>query len=77
MTEYGILKQADLPLEVVILLIAALMLLISGVLLFLVSAGTLPYYENGLYGLLLIIFALQMITLGKHHLGICEGQYFY
>ncbi len=69
MTEYGILKKADLPLEVVILLIAALMLLISGVLLFPISAGTLPYYENGLYGLLLIIFALQMITLGKTPFG--------
>jgi hypothetical protein len=34
-----------------------------------VSDGTLPYYENGLYGLLLIIFALQMITLGKTPFG--------
>ncbi len=59
------LKKADLPLEVVILLIAGLMIVITGVLLFPVSAGALPYYENGLYGLLLVMFALQIITLGK------------
>lgn len=65
MTKYLILKKADLPLEVVILLIAGMMMLITGVLLFPVSAGALPYYENGLYGLLLVMFALQIITLGK------------
>jgi hypothetical protein len=65
MTKYLILKEADLPLEVVILLIAGIMMLITGVLLFPVSAGALPYYENGLYGLLLVMFALQVIILGK------------
>jgi hypothetical protein len=69
MSEYRILQEADLPLEVVILLIAGMMLLITGVLLFPVSAGALPYYENGLYGLLLVIFALQVITLGKTPFG--------
>lgn len=69
MTEYRILREADLPLEVVILLIAGMMLLITGVLLFPVSAGALPYYENGLYGLLLVMFALQVITLGKTPFG--------
>ena len=63
------LKEADLPLEVVILLIGGMALLIAGVLLFPVSAGALPYYENGLYGLLLVIFALQTIALGKTPLG--------
>jgi hypothetical protein len=58
-------KEVNLPLEVVILLMGSLALLITGILLFPVSAGILPYYENGLYGLLLIIFALQIITLGK------------
>lgn len=42
---------------------------VTGVLLFPVSIGILPYYENGLYGLLLFIFALQMITLGKTPFG--------
>jgi len=69
MTKYKIFKEADLPLEVVILLIVGMILLISGVLLFPVSIGTLPYNENGLYGLLLVMFALQMITLGKTPFG--------
>ena len=64
-----VFKEADLPLEVVILMVGGMAMLITGVLLFPVSSGTLPYYENGLYGLLLIIFALQMITLGKTPFG--------
>ncbi len=69
MAEYRIFKRADLPLEVAILLVAGMALLLSGILLFPVSAGALPYYENGLYGLLLVMFALQMITLGKTPFG--------
>jgi hypothetical protein len=69
MMEYRILNKADLPLEVVILLIAGTILLISGVLLLPVSAGALPFYENGLHGLFLVMFALQMITLGKTPFG--------
>lgn len=53
----------------VILIIGGMAMLITGALLFPVSGGTLPYYENGLYGLLLIIFALQVITLGKTPFG--------
>jgi hypothetical protein len=69
MTGNRIYHEAYLPLEVALLLIAGLMMLITGILLFPVSKGTLPYYENGLYGLLLFIFALQMITLGKTPFG--------
>jgi len=69
MAEYRIFKKADLPLEVMILSVAGMALLISGVLLFPISAGALPYYENGLYGLLLVMFALQIITLGKTPFG--------
>jgi hypothetical protein len=68
-TECGIFKDANLPLEVVILLIGGMSMLITGILLFAVSDGTLSYYENGFYGLLLVIFALQMITLGKTPFG--------
>ena len=64
-----ILKEADLPLEVVILLVAGMIMLISGVLLIPVSRGILPYHEGGLYGLLLVVFALQIITLGKTPIG--------
>ena len=69
MAKNRIFNKADLPLEVAILLIAGLMMLITGILLFPVSTGALPYYENGLYGLLLFIFALQIVTLGKTPFG--------
>jgi hypothetical protein len=63
------MKKADFPLESVILLIAALVMLITGVLLFPVSRGALPYYENGLFGLLLVMFSLQIMTMGKTPFG--------
>ncbi len=68
-TECAVSRKADLPLEVVILIIGGMTMLITGVLLFPVSVGALPFYENGLYGLLLVIFALQTITLGKTPFG--------
>ncbi len=67
--ECALLRKADIPLEVVILIVGGMTLLITGILLLPVSYGTLPYYENGLHGLLLIIFALQMTTLGKTPFG--------
>lgn len=68
-TDCAVLKEADLPLEVVILLLGGMALLIAGVLLFPVSRGALAYYENGVYGLFLVLFALQIITLGKTPFG--------
>jgi hypothetical protein len=67
--EDTLLKEIHFPLEVVILLIAGLALLITGILLFPVSMGILHYYENGLYGLFLVLFALQTIGLGKTPFG--------
>jgi hypothetical protein len=64
-----LLEETDLPFEVVILLIVGMTMLITGVLLFPVSSGALLYYENGLYGLLLVMFALQIITMGKTPFG--------
>ncbi len=65
-------KEADFPLETVLLLIAGMALLITGGLLFPIANGSLPYYENGLYGLLLVIIALQVATLGKTPFGEME-----
>ncbi len=62
-------EKANLPLETAILLIAGMTMLITGGLLFPVFAGILPYHENGFLGLLLLMFALQMITLGKTPFG--------
>lgn len=64
-----LLKRAEIGFDVVVLLVAGATMLITGTLLFPVAAGLLPYYENGLYGLLLFIFALQMITLGRTPFG--------
>jgi len=69
MAEFRLLKQADLSLEVVILLFAGMAMLILGLLLFPVYAGTLPYYENGLFGLILVVFALQILSMGKTPFG--------
>lgn len=60
---------AEIPLEVVILLIGGMATLIAGALLFPVAAGALPFYENGLLGLLLVVVGLQTITLGKTPFG--------
>jgi hypothetical protein len=48
MTTSALLRKTDIPFEIVILLIAGMALLITGILLFPVSSGALPYYENGL-----------------------------
>jgi len=69
MTISALLRKTDIPFEIVILLIAGMALLITGTLLFPVSSGALPYYENGLYGLLLVMFALQIVTMGKTPFG--------
>ena len=66
---HRLLEEAVLPLESVVLLVAGIAMLLAGVLLFPVIAGMLPYYENGLLGLLLFMYALQMITLGKTPFG--------
>lgn len=60
-----LLEEADLHFDVVVLLIAGLALVITGLLLFPISVGFLPYYENGVYGLLLFLFGLQTVVLGR------------
>ncbi len=65
----GLSDATDLPLEVVILLVGGLALTLAGALLFSAASGALPWYENGLYGLLLFFFAVQIVTLGKTPFG--------
>lgn len=69
MTRFRMLQKADLALDVAVLLVSGVAMLITGALLFPVSAGKLPYYENGLYGLLLFFFALQAVVLGRTPFG--------
>jgi len=60
-----LLDEADLYFDVVILLIAGMAVMLTGILLFPASFGLLSYYENGVYGLLLFLFGLQTVTLGR------------
>lgn len=69
MRKYKLLQTVDIPFDVTILIIIGMIASLAGVMLFPVSAGILPYYENGLYGLLLFISALQMVTIGKTPFG--------
>ena len=63
------LEETDLTLDVVILLISGVMMVLTGILLFPVTRGAIPYYENGVYGLVLFLFALQIILLGQTPFG--------
>ncbi|MDT8899751.1 hypothetical protein [Anaeroselena agilis] len=63
------IKKADMPFESVVLLIVGMTMILTGGLLFPVAAGVFPYYENGPYGLLLVMVSLQMIALGKTPFG--------
>ncbi|MEA4871824.1 MAG: hypothetical protein VB076_03310 [Synergistaceae bacterium] len=62
-------KKADIPIDLVILMIAALTMVIAGLLLFASYAGKVSHYENGLFGLLIFIYALQITVLGKTPFG--------
>ena len=61
--------DADLALEVVILLILGIFMLGFGLLLFKIHAGKLSYNPDSTYGLFLVIVSLQVITMGKTPFG--------
>jgi hypothetical protein len=62
-------QTAELPLESVILLLGGMAPTVVGGLLLAFSAGMLPYYAEGLWGLLLVVYSLQIISLGKTPFG--------
>ena len=62
-------KGSEPTLEVVILLVFGVFLFILGLLWFKIQSGELPYNSNGTYGLLLVIFSLEIITLGRSPFG--------
>lgn len=64
-----ILEETGISLEVTHLLAIGLIMLALSTVLFSVVAGALPYYEDGVYGLLLIMFGLQLQTIGKTPIG--------
>ncbi len=67
--KFFLLRRAAPPLEAIILFIGGMALAITGAILFAASRGVLPYYENGFLGLLLVMFALQTMVLGKTPFG--------
>lgn len=61
--------EFNFTLESVILLVLGIFMGLFGLLLFSITAGTLPYTPDSTYGLFLVIVALQIITMGKTPLG--------
>jgi len=62
-------EEADLSLEVVILLVLGVFMLLFGLLLFGIHTGALPYTPDSTYGLFLVLVSLQIITMGKTPFG--------
>lgn len=62
-------SEFDFTLEAVILLVLSVFMLLFGLLLFAIHAGSLPYSPDSTYGLFLVIVALQVITMGKTPFG--------
>ncbi len=59
----------DLSIEVVLLIVGGIFFLRFRVLLLLIDRGLLPYSEDSMYGLLVVIISLQVITMGKTPFG--------
>lgn len=64
-----LIREADLTLETVILLVLGVFMLLFGLLQIKIHSGDLPYNHDGTYGLLLVIVSLQIITMGKTPFG--------
>lgn len=65
----NMVHEADLSIEVVILLIFGIFMLIFGALLVGIQAGALPYSPDSTYGLFLVLISFQIITMGKTPFG--------
>lgn len=62
-------RDAQLPLNVAIMLLQAVLLTLLGILLFPVDSGLLPFSPDGQRGLLLVIMAIQIMALGSTPVG--------
>jgi uncharacterized membrane protein HdeD (DUF308 family) len=69
-------EEAELSLEVVILLIFGLFMSLFGALLFKIDTGDLPYSPDSTYGLFLVLVSLQTVTLGKTPFGDLHRSWF-
>ncbi len=62
-------ERNDISLEVVVLLIYGTFMCLVGPLAYKISAGTLPFAPDSMYGLVLVLIAFQIITLGRTPFG--------
>jgi small-conductance mechanosensitive channel len=69
-------QEADLTLEVVILIIFGIFMLLFGVLLFQIHTGALAYAPDSTYGLFLFLVAFQIVTMGKTPFGDLTRSWF-
>jgi len=70
-----ILEETNIHREVIFILAIGLIMLVLGAVLFSVAAGALPYYRDGVYGLLLVIFGLQLQIIGKIPFGSVQRSW--
>ncbi|MDD1709470.1 MAG: hypothetical protein LUQ37_01010 [Methanoregulaceae archaeon] len=61
--------EIDLSIEVVLLIVGGVFFLLFGALLFLIDKGKLPYSEDSMYGLFVVLVSMQIITMGKTPFG--------
>ncbi|CDG64774.1 MAG: hypothetical protein PWQ15_1642 [Methanobacterium sp.] len=66
---FRFLQKASLPLSQAVVILVGVLLFLLGCLLFPVNQGTLPFSSDGELGVLMVIMALQMTTLGETPLG--------
>ena len=64
-----LMAEADLSLEVVLLIVIGVFMLLFGILLPRIHTGALPYSPDGTYGLFLVFVSFQMIAMGKTPFG--------
>ncbi len=68
-------EETSLSLEVILLLAFSMIMVVIGAVLLTVAAGALPYYVEGVYGLLLVMFGLQLQTTGKIPIGFVKRSW--
>ena len=62
-------RDASLPLSLAIVMMVGVLLVVLGILLFPVNLGLIPFSPDGQLGLLLVINAIQMMSIGETPLG--------
>ncbi|HOJ96293.1 MAG TPA: hypothetical protein PK024_05575 [Methanospirillum sp.] len=66
---WQLLEETSLSLSLSILLMVAVLLTLLGIILILVNLGMIAFSQDGLLGMLLVIFSIQMMALGETPLG--------